>query len=143
MYDLLCEPSVTACTVYYNALSARYPTSRFMTFFKLIICNVVSIKRPDMHIKTIKIIFYNISMLYKCQNNESMMWQVIFGATGNFSLLLDIHDLLTFDDLISILICIMIDLMNRVRKYKHFKFFFVLFCDVYFQGYSDLCFPYP
>ena len=54
------------------------------------------------------------------------MWQVIFGATGKFSLLLDVHDLLTFDDLISILICIMIDLMNRVYKYKHFKGSFVV-----------------
>ena len=46
-----------------------------------------------------------------------MNLQVIFGATGNFSLLLDVHDILTFDDLISIglLICIMIGLMNRVR----------------------------
>ena len=55
-----------------------------------------------------------------------MIWQVICGAVGKFSLLLDVHDLLTFDDLVSILICTMIDLMNRVRKYKHFKWYFVV-----------------
>ena len=55
-----------------------------------------------------------------------MIWQVIYGATGKFSLLLDVHDLFTFYDLISILICIMIDLMNRVCKYKHFKGYFVV-----------------
>ena len=44
-----------------------------------------------------------------------MNLQVSFGATGNFSLLPDVHDILTFDDLISILICIIIGLMNRVR----------------------------
>ena len=54
------------------------------------------------------------------------MWQGFFGATGNFSLLLDVHDLLTFGDLISILICIMIGSMNRIRKYKHFKGSFVV-----------------
>ena len=71
------------------------------------------------------------------------MWQVIFGARGIFSLLLDVHDLLTFD-LINILVCIMIDLMNRVRKYKHFKgSFLFLFCDIYIQRYNDLGFPYP
>ena len=47
-------------------------------------------------------------------------------ATGKFSLLLDVHDLLTYNDLISILICIMINIMNRVRKYKHFKGRFVV-----------------
>ena len=54
-----------------------------------------------------------------------MIWQAICGAAGKFSLLVDVHDLLTFGDLISILICIMIGLMNRVRKYKHFKGSFV------------------
>ena len=56
-----------------------------------------------------------------------MIWQAICGAAGKFSLLLDVHDLLTFDDLISILICIVISLMNRVRKYKHFKGSFFIF----------------
>ena len=74
-----------------------------------------------MHIKSIRIIFLTFPCFTNVKINESMMWQVIFGATCNFSLLLDVHDLLTFDDLISILICIMIDLMNRVCKYKHFK----------------------
>ena len=55
-----------------------------------------------------------------------MIGQVIFGATGNFSVLLHVHDPLTFDDLISILICIMINLLNRVRKYTHFKGYFVV-----------------
>ena len=51
---------------------------------------------------------------------------VICGATGKFSLLLDVPDLLTFDDLISILICIMTDLMNIVHKDKHCKGYFVV-----------------
>ena len=42
----------------------------------------------------------------------------IFTFTG-------VHNLLIFDNIISILICIMIDLMHRVRKYKHFKGYFV------------------
>ena len=54
-----------------------------------------------------------------------MIWQAICGPAGKFSRLLDVHDLLTFGDLISILICIMIGLMNRVRKYKQFKRSFV------------------
>ena len=65
-----------------------------------------------MDIKTIKIIFSNISMHYKLQKNESMIWQVIVGATVKFSLLPDFRDLLTFDDLINILICIMTVSMN-------------------------------
>ena len=79
-----------------------------------------------MHIKSIRIIFLTFPCFTNVKINESMMWQVIFGATGNFSRLLDVHDLLTFDDLISILICIMISVMNRVRKYKYFKEHFVV-----------------
>ena len=37
---------------------------------------------------------------------ESMTWQAIFGATVKFSLLPDFRNLLTFDDLINILIWI-------------------------------------
>ena len=55
-----------------------------------------------------------------------MIWQAICGATGKFSLLLDVHDLLTFDDLTSIRICILVDVMNRVRTYKHFKGYFAV-----------------
>ena len=54
-----------------------------------------------------------------------MILQVICGAAGKI-FTLDVHDLLTFNDLISILIYIMIDLVKRLRKYKHFKGYFVV-----------------
>ena len=41
-----------------------------------------------------------------------MIWQVIVGATVKFSLLPEFRDLLTFDDLINILIRIMTISMN-------------------------------
>ena len=56
----------------------------------------------------------------------ALYWQVICGATSKFSLLLYVHDLLTFDDPISILICMVIFSMHRVHKYKHFKGYFVV-----------------
>ena len=55
-----------------------------------------------------------------------MIWQAIFGATVKFSLVPDFRDLLTFGDLIIILICIMIVLINRVLEYKHFKGYYVV-----------------
>ena len=111
------------CTI---MLERMIPNFQIHDIFQLILCNVVGIKGPDMHIKSIRIIFLTFPCFTNVKINESMVWQVIFGATANFSLLLDVHDLLTFDDLISILICIMIDLMNRVCKYKHFKGSFVV-----------------
>ena len=96
-----------------------------------------------MDIKTIKIIFSNISMHYKLQKkNESMIWQVIVGATVKFSLLPDFRDLLTFDDLINILICIMTVPMNWVLKYKHFKGYFVVLWYV-IPKIQWLMFPLP
>ena len=67
-----------------------------------------------------------VHALLNVRITKYIIWQAICGAAGKFSLLLDVHDLLTFDGLISILIRIMISLMNRVRKYKHFKGSFVL-----------------
>ena len=58
--------------------------------------------------------------------NESVIWQAIFETKVKFSLVPDIRDLLTFGDLINILICIMIVWMNRVPKYKHVKRYFVV-----------------
>jgi len=71
-----------------------------------------------------------------------LVWQAIFEAMVKFSLAPDLRDLLTFGDLINLLICIMIIWINRVLKYKHFECF-LLFYDNYLRKYSDLCFPYP
>ena len=46
------------------------------------------------------------------KEHESMIWQVIIRATVKFSLLLDFRNLLTFDDLINILIRTMTISMN-------------------------------
>jgi len=43
-----------------------------------------------------------------------------------FSLAPDLRDLLTFGDLINLLICIMIISINRVLKYKPFECFFIV-----------------
>ena len=53
--------------------------------------------------------------------DESIIWQVIVGERVNFLLVPDFCDLMTPDDLISILICLMIVLLSRILKYKHFK----------------------
>ena len=67
MTAVLCEPSVAACTLYYNAW--MHGTQLLDSWhFQLILCNVVSTKGPEMHVKTTKIIFSNISVHYKCQN---------------------------------------------------------------------------
>ena len=70
--------------------------------------------------------YYTLLFIYNNIWDVKNRSYVLMAATVKFSLLLDVHDLLTFDDLISILIRIMISLMNRVLTYKHFKGYFVV-----------------
>jgi hypothetical protein len=86
---------------------------------------LLAIKGPEMHITTIGSIFHGSQT---SKYIKSTIWQGIFGATFEVSLAPGFHDLLTFSDLINLLICIMIVEMNRVLKYKHFKGYVVSLC---------------
>ena len=62
------------------------------------------IKRPELHTKAIKSTFSNIFMLYKCQNEYIHDLADYFLSNVKFSLTPDFRDLLTFGDLINIII---------------------------------------
>ena len=87
---------------------------------------LLGIKWPEMQIKTTSSIFSNISMHHKYQNEWTYDLAGYFGATVKFSLVPGFRDVLTFGDLINILICKMIVWMNRVLKNKHIKGYFVV-----------------
>ena len=95
-------------------------------FFQLVSCNGVNIKEPEMCMETIKGIFSNISMHYKCQNRLIHDLAGYFGATLKFSLSRDFRDLLTSDDLNNIGIGQMIVVMHRALEYKHFKGYLIV-----------------
>ena len=79
-----------------------------------------------MHI-TIKIgSLLTFSCIKDIKVHKSIILQAIFGAMVKFALVPDFRDLLTFGDLINILIYIMFILLNRVLKYKHFNVYFVV-----------------
>ena len=62
--------------------------------------------------KQSRLSFLTFPCIANYKEHESMIWHVIVRATVKFSLLPDFRDLLTFDDLINILIRTMAISMN-------------------------------